>query len=177
MELWLLALIALALIPIVRLFMAQACRPAAGPPGTEPLTVTVTADGAIPGFSERVDLEILSGELEVHPPRGHPALTTAVPRGGLFPGHEFPVRAEMFEGTESPYRWSASCSIEYEVRNPPAGLRSGRASASAAYDWNWDANRRRTIDFRLYVFDRSSGGPTSPGPRVPSFELRFEGFG
>ena len=33
MDLWLFALIALLLIPVVRVFMAAGCRPAAPPPG------------------------------------------------------------------------------------------------------------------------------------------------
>lgn len=168
MDIWLLALIALALIPTVRIFVAAGCRPAAEPPGTQPLTVEVTANGNNPNDPPEQDavVRITDGEVEVHPPSGRPELGADVPEGGLFPGREFPVSAEMFEGTESPYHWSANCTINYECTDGPLALR-GRGTASAVHAWDWDANRDITVRFILRIVDDSrEGGTVLPDPTI-----------
>jgi hypothetical protein len=171
MELWLIALIALALIPTVRFFMAAGCRrepEPPPPPGTHPLTVVVSATGANP--STRCDdpdavVTITDGVVQIHPPSGHPTLESAVPRGGLIPGREFPVTAEMFAGTESPYRWTGSCTVSYECTAGPEEL-VGRGTVTGAGEWVWDANRDATAGFRLQV-NELEPDPREPGEVLP----------
>jgi hypothetical protein len=168
MELWLLALVALALIPTVRLFMAASCRRAAQPPGTRPLTVEVSETGANPNDPPEPDATVIitSGNVEVHPPSGSPTPSAGVPAGGLFPGHEFPVTEEMFAGTASPYQWTANCTISYQCTDGPSALR-GTGTLSAVHAWDWDANRDLTVRFLLrMVDDAREGGTTIPDPTI-----------
>jgi hypothetical protein len=177
MELWLIALIALALIPTVRVFMAAGCRRAPEPPpppGTHPLTVVVSATGANPSTRCPDDpdavVSITDGVVRIHPPSGHPTLESAVPRGGLIPGREFPVTAEMFAGTESPYRWTGNCTVSYECTAGPSEL-VGRGTVTGVGEWHWDANRDATFAFRLQVKELESDvrepGETEPRPGEP----------
>jgi hypothetical protein len=166
MELWLLALIAIGLIPAVRLFMAASCRRAAKPPGTHPLTVEVSETGANPNDPPEPDavVEITGGMVEVHPPSGRPSPEAGVPAGGLYPGHEFPVTEEMFAGPESPYHWTANCTVSWECTEGPSALR-GSGTLSAVHAWDWDANRDITVRFLMRMVDdsRETGG-IAPDP-------------
>jgi hypothetical protein len=167
MEVWLLALIAIVLIPTIRLFMAASCRKAAAPPGTHPLTVEVSETGANPNDGEPDAVVVITdGNVEVHPPSGHPTPSTGVPAGGLYPGREFPVTEEMFAGTESPYPWTANCTISYECTDGPRDL-LGRGTLSAVHNWDWDANRDITVRFLLLMKDVTHEGSTMPtGPTL-----------
>ena len=179
MELWLLAILALALIPTVRLFMAQRCRPAAPAPGAETLTVEVTASGANPstepGAIDAV-VEILNGDLSVNPPSGTGPRTSSVPPGGLFPGVTWDANPGDFEGETAPYRWTSTCEIEFECTSGP-GPRLGRRPARASDAGAWDANRARTIRYFLHVVDRAMGTSGPPPPGVHDYQWEFEGSG
>jgi hypothetical protein len=180
MELWLIALIALALIPTVRLFMAASCRKAPKPPGTEPLSVTVTSTGGIPpsprgtapGPPERpAVVEITDGTVEVHPPSGDPTPSAGVPRGGIHhPGTSFTPDDRWFRGTESPYHWTAHCTVSYECTEGPRGA-PGSGTVSATHPWDWDANREITVNFLLRLEDITPGDTTGGGdpPLVRNF--------
>jgi hypothetical protein len=168
MELWLLALIALALIPTVRLFMAAGCRRPAAEPGNETLTVEVTSTGANPNDPPEEDatVTITSGDVEVHPPSGHPTPESGVPAGGLFPGATFGATREMFDRAEPPYHWTANCTINFECTDGPSALR-GSGTLSAVHAWDWDANRDVTVRFVLHMVDDArEGGTTLPDPRI-----------
>jgi hypothetical protein len=167
MELWILVLIALALVPTVRVFMAAGCR-RAGEHGTHPLTVEVTSNGANPNDPPEQDavVQITNGQVEVHPPSGHPTPETGVPRGGLFPGREFEVNDEMFGEIESPWHWTANCTVSYECTEGPGALRGG-GTLSAVHAWDWDANRDITVRFVLRMVDEArEGGATLPDPTI-----------
>jgi hypothetical protein len=165
MDLWLLALIALALIPTVRMFMAASCRPAAEPHGTHPLTVEVTANGSNPNDLPEPDAEVLitAGEFQVNTPSGHDTLSGDVPAGGLFPGREFGINDRMFEGTESPWHWTANCTVSYQCTGGPRDL-VGSGTISAVHAWDWDANRDVTVRFVLRMRDITPEGTTLPAP-------------
>jgi hypothetical protein len=171
MDLWLFALIALALIPVVRVFMAAGCR-RAGAPGTDPLSVTVTASEEIPGSSARAHVRIIRGHLDVSSPRGMREFEW--PFEGILHAHEFAVSTEMFGGrTEPPYDWSASCWVEYEC---PDGPLPGSGRISGAHGFQWDANHHGQLIFTLYLHDdpRDTGTVTG-GPVAHNYEWRLDG--
>ena len=163
MDPWLFALIALLLIPVVRVFMAAGCRPAPPPPGDRPLAVTVTKNEEIPGGG-RAAVTILSGVLHVYSPSGRPPIDRAFGEGGL-PLEEFTVAPQAFEGESSPYEWSAECTVEYEVTEPLT--MRGRGTARGGYPeggatWAWDANRNGRLIFTLRLFDEGAEGDVGP---------------
>lgn len=166
MELWLLALIALALVPTVRVFMAAGCPPrrAAGH-GNSPLTVEVTANGSNPNDPPERDAEVFitAGDFQVNTPSGHDPLSGDVPAGGLFPGREFEVSDGMFGDTESPWHWTANCTVSYQCTDGPRDLVS-TGTISAVHEWDWDANRAGTVRFVLQMRDITPEGTTLPAP-------------
>jgi len=175
MDLWLFALIAVALIPVVRVFIAAGCRRAPDAPGAESLFGSVNANGAIPDSSERANVRILRAELHVNPPEGASKDTAA---DGQINRHEFRVGPADFGADEPPYEWSASCTVDYECTSGPAQL-LGRGSASAAADWLWDANRVGEIIFTLKVVDDArETGEVLPDPGlVHRYRWVLEGTG
>jgi hypothetical protein len=164
MDLWLFALIALALIPVVRVFMAAGCpRREPPPPGDQPLFVIVTTHPYQPN-GEPVEVHILSGVVRVHSPTGRPPIERAFGEGGL-PLEEFRVAPEAFEGETSPYGWSAECSVDYEVTSPLTMRTSGTARGGhppGGDAWNWDANRNGTLTFTLRLIDEGAVGTERP---------------
>ena len=175
MELWLLALIALALIPTVRLFMADGCREAPEPTGTHPLDVAVTANGRYSSAQcpdVEAAVEITAGRVEVHPPSGDPPYPSAdVPRGGLHPpGARFDVDESMFTGAESPYRWTAHCTVDYECTDgggSGSGL-VGRGTLTHVHTWFWNATGPNPVTFVLRINEIPPDEPREPGTVVPA---------
>ena len=162
MELWLLAIIAVALIPVVRLFMADSCPRATEPPpapGSESLIVDVTSTGALPDIGGRwttpAVVEILRGEVVVTSPSGV-TRRVEVPRGGIIPpGREFAVTPDMFVGEDPPYGWSATCRISLQCTSGPSALGCGSGSSEqsreTSIEWDWDANVRWNTHFLLRI--------------------------
>lgn len=173
MDLWLFALIAVALVPVVRVFMAAGCR-RGEEPGTDPLSVTVTASGEIPNSSPpaRCNPRIIRGHVEVSSPRGRPEFEW--PFEGVLHAHEFAVTAEMFGGrTEPPYDWAASCWVDYEC---PDGPLPGGGRISGAHSWQWDANHHGQLIFTLHLIDEPRDtGTVIAGPVVHNYQWRLDG--
>jgi len=163
MEAWLLALIALALVPTVRVFMAAGCPPRRreAAHGIESLTVEVSANGSNPNDPPERDAAVFitAGEFQVNTPSGRASLSGDVPAGGL-PGRTYPVSNEMF-GDESPYHWSANCTVSYQCTEGPSDLvESG--TISAVHTWDWDAHRDGTVRFVLQIRDVTPEDPERP---------------
>jgi hypothetical protein len=176
MDLWLFALIALLLIPVVRVFMAAGCRPADPPPGDRPLDVTVTKNEEIPGGG-RVSVTILSGAVHVYSPTGRPSIDRAFGEGGL-PLEEFPVAPAAFDGASPPYEWSAECTVDYEVTEPISMRTRGTVRGGypeGAGTWTWDGNLNGWLIFTLRLVDlgvEGDVGPTPGGPPTPDDPTR-----
>jgi hypothetical protein len=171
MDLWLFALIALALIPVVRLFMAAGCR-TARPPDSEPLSVTVTSSDVIPNSSDRMDVRIIRGHVDVSTPRGRREFDWSF--DGFLPAHEFAVSTDMFGGrTEPPYDWSASCWVDYECSGGPL---PGAGRMTGTHGWQWDANHHGQLIFTLHLVDHGHDtGSDRPGVFMHAYEWVLEG--
>lgn len=157
MDLWLFALIALALVPVVRLFMAAGCRPAPPPPGDRPLMITVTKSDEIPGGG-RADVTILNGSVHVYSPSGNPPIDLAFETDGV--NEERVVAPLAFEGASSPYEWTAEARVDYEVTSPLTLRGGGTVRGGAAFEW--DANRNGWLVFTLRLEDEGDTGLTGP---------------
>jgi hypothetical protein len=173
MDLWLFALIALALIPVVRVFMAAGCRRGEAP-GTNPLAVTVSANGEIPNSSPpaRANVRIIRGHVDVASPRGRREFDWDFE--GTLHAHDFAVTPDMFGGrTEPPYDWSASCWVDYEC---PDGPLPGAGRIAGAHNFQWDANHHGQLLFTLHLIDRGHDtGTVEPGPFVHAYEWELDG--
>jgi hypothetical protein len=155
MDLWLFALIAIALVPVVRLFMAAGCRRPEDEPGDHSLFVTVSADPSLPeGSSPHLsdpEVRIIAGEVEVHPPSGRPDLSVAIPEGGLF-SHSFgDIPQEAWEGVDPPYRWSANCSVTIVATGGPPEVPRGTLGIPGTTAADWNAHRDGLLNFRVHL--------------------------
>jgi hypothetical protein len=171
MDLWIFALVALALIPAVRVFMAAGCR-AAEPPDSEPLSVTVTASGEVPNSSARVDVRILRGHIDVSSPRGRREFDRSFE--GILRAEEFGVSTDMFGGrTEPPYNWAAGCWVDYEASGGPL---PGSGRIDGAHNWDWDANHHGQLIFTLHLVDNPRDtGTVTTGPPMHNYQWVLEG--
>jgi hypothetical protein len=154
MDLWLFALIAIALVPVVRLFMAAGCRRPEDEPGDHSLFVTVSAHPELPeGTSAHLsdpEVRIIGGEVEAHPPSGHPDLSVGIPEGGLARHRFGEIPPEAWEGVEPPYRWDANCLVTIVVTGGPPELR-GTLGVPGGTWANWDAHRDGLLNFQVHL--------------------------
>jgi hypothetical protein len=155
MDLWLFALIAIALVPVVRLFMAAGCRRPEDEPGDHSLFVTVSAHPELPegtsAFVSDPEVRIIGGEVEVHPPSGRPDLSVGIPEGGLSRHRFGEIPSEAWEGVRPPYSWSANCSVTIVVSGGPPEVPRGTFGVPGTTAENWDAHRDGLLNFRVHL--------------------------
>jgi hypothetical protein len=142
-SIWLVLALALVLVPLVRVFMADGCTSSAppGPPhGTRPLRFQVSVSNTHPGTGNPDgDARITGGQLIVQPPAGSSLPPIVIPPGGLV-DHELPVTPEMFGSRGGPYEWRVQCNLQFNATRPVEGR-----MATNTLPFNWDAHTDRRV--------------------------------
>jgi hypothetical protein len=160
MSIWLVLALALVLVPLVRVFMADGCASAPAEPahGTHPLRISVNVNNHNPIYGQPDgDATLTGGRVVVQPPSGSSLPEIVVPPAGLV-GHEVPVTPEMFGSGAGPYEWQVRCSLEFNATRPVPGR-----SAVGTVPTFWNANADRHLYCTLQLLDREGtlgGVPT-----------------